>query len=96
MRFEDDALVVEGGGRAERALKLDLPIDDRSVILRTVQKLFDGMTALDTDAMRSVLDPEARLVHTFTRDGVPRHARGLDERLLVEHREPHQADARRA
>ena len=71
VRFEDDALVVEGGGREERALKLDLPIDDRSVILRTVQKLFDGMTALDTDAMRSVLDPEARLVHTFTRDGVP-------------------------
>ena len=26
VRFEDDALVVEGGGRAERALKLDLPL----------------------------------------------------------------------
>jgi CubicO group peptidase (beta-lactamase class C family) len=65
------ALVVEDWGREERAEKTGEPYDDRSRALAAVQKLFDGMLNGDGEAMRSVLDPDARLVQTAFRDGRP-------------------------
>ncbi len=66
-----DALVVGDWGREERAERTDERYDDRSRALAAVQTLFDGMARGDTEAMRSVLDPEARLVQTSFRDGRP-------------------------
>ena len=72
-RFEGaNGLVVEDWGREERAERSDEPFDDKSRVLAAVQKLFDGVTAKDGEAMRAVLDPDARLVRTETRNGVPR------------------------
>jgi CubicO group peptidase (beta-lactamase class C family) len=72
-RFEGaKGLVVEDGGRVERAERSDEGFDDMSRVLAAVQKLFDGVTAKDGEAMRAVLDRDARLVRTETRDGVPR------------------------
>ena len=40
-------------------------------VLQVVQRLFDGMRAADTTAMRSTFHPDVRLVTTGTRDGQP-------------------------
>jgi CubicO group peptidase (beta-lactamase class C family) len=73
VRFEgENGLVVEDWGRVERAVRTDEPFDDRSRVLAAVQKLFDGVTAKDGEAIRSVLDRDARLVRTETRNGAPR------------------------
>ena len=40
-------------------------------VLAAVDRLFDGMRAGDTTAIRSVLHPSAALVATGTRDGAP-------------------------
>jgi ketosteroid isomerase-like protein len=46
--------------------------DERTAIIATIQKLFDGMRAGDSAAVRSVFDPSARLQTTYTsREGVP-------------------------
>ena len=42
-----------------------------SEVLTVVRKLFDGMRAGDSAMVRSVFDPEARLVSTDQRDGQP-------------------------
>ena len=64
-------LLVEDWGRTERAERSDEPFDDKSRVLAAVQKLFDGVTAKDGDTMRAVLDRDARLVRTETRNGAP-------------------------
>jgi len=72
-RFEEGKiLVVEDWGRVERAERSDEPYDDESRVLAAVRKLFDGVTAKDGEAIRSVLDRDARLVRTETRNGAPR------------------------
>jgi len=72
-RFESaKGLVIEDWGRVERAERSDEPFDDPSRVLAAVQKLFDGVTAKDGEAMRAVLDRDARLVRTETRNGAPR------------------------
>ncbi len=40
-------------------------------VLQVVDRLFDGMRAADSAAVRSVLHPRARLVSTGSRDGSP-------------------------
>ena len=40
-------------------------------ILAVVRAMFDGLAARDTAMMRQTLDPDARLVQTFSADGVP-------------------------
>ncbi len=71
-RFEGaKGLVVEDWGRVERAERSNEPFDDESRVLAAVQKLFDGVTAKDGEAMRAVLDRDARLVRTETRSGAP-------------------------
>ena len=45
--------------------------DDKADVLVAIKTMFDGLAARDTTMMSSVLDPTARLVHTFTRDGEP-------------------------
>ncbi len=71
-RFEGaKGLVVEDWGRVERAERSDEPFDDESRVLAAVHKLFDGVTAKDGEAMRAVLDRDARLVRTETRKGAP-------------------------
>jgi hypothetical protein len=65
-------LLVEDWGRVERAERSEEPFDDPSRALAAVQKLFDGVTAKDGEAMLSILDRDARLVRTETRDGLPR------------------------
>lgn len=40
-------------------------------VLEVVTRLFDGMRAADTTAMRSTFHPDIRLVTTGTRDGQP-------------------------
>jgi hypothetical protein len=73
VRFEGEkSLVVEDWGRMERADRSDEPFDDESRVLAAIRKLFDGITAKDGEAMRSVLDRDARLVRTETRNGAPR------------------------
>jgi len=72
-RFEGaNGLVVEDWGRVERAERTEEPFDDPSRVLAAVQKLFDGVTAKDGEAMRAVLDRDARLVRTETGNGAPR------------------------
>lgn len=72
-KFEGaESLVLEDWGREERAERSDEPFDDRSRVLAAVQKLFDGIAAKDGDAMRAVLDRDARLVRTETWNGTPR------------------------
>jgi CubicO group peptidase (beta-lactamase class C family) len=77
VRFESDAdggvtsLVHSSWDRTERAERTDEAYDDRSLILAAIDKLFAGMKALDADAMWSVVDRDARLVQTDTRDGQP-------------------------
>lgn len=44
------------------------PEDD---VLEVVTRLFDGMRAADTTAMRSTFHPDVRLVSTGTREGQP-------------------------
>jgi CubicO group peptidase (beta-lactamase class C family) len=67
-----NSLLVEDWGRQERAERSDEPFDEESRVLAAVRKLFDGVTSKDGEAMRAVLDGDARLVRTETRDGVPR------------------------
>lgn len=40
-------------------------------VLEVVERLFDGMRAADTTAMRSTFHPEIRLITTGMRDGLP-------------------------
>jgi hypothetical protein len=73
VRFEGaKGLLVEDWGHEERAERSDERFDDESRVVAAVHKLFDGVTAKDGDAMRAVLDRDARLVRTETRDGFPR------------------------
>ncbi len=44
---------------------------EEDAVLAAVRVMFDGLTEQDTAKMASVIDPEARLVQTFTRDGAP-------------------------
>jgi hypothetical protein len=44
---------------------------DRDAVLATIQRMFDGMAAGDTAMMASTLEDGARLVQTFSLDGVP-------------------------
>jgi CubicO group peptidase (beta-lactamase class C family) len=70
--FENRALVVEDWGRLERAERSDEPFDDASRVLASVEKLLEAITARDGEAIHSVLDGEARLVQTESREGSPR------------------------
>lgn len=45
--------------------------DDEAAVLVAIKTMFDGLAARDTAMMSSVLDPTARLVQTFTREGEP-------------------------
>ncbi len=73
VRFDGaNGLMIEDWGRLERAERSDEPFDEKSRVLAAVQKLFAGVTAKDGEAMRAVLDRDARLVRTETRDGMPR------------------------
>lgn len=47
--------------------------DDAADIMSSIKIMFDGLAARDTAMMSSVLDPEARLVQTSTRDGQPQY-----------------------
>lgn len=47
------------------------PTDERQQVMAVVQQLFDGMRVKDTAKMRATLHPEARLVTTGAREGVP-------------------------
>jgi hypothetical protein len=67
-----NSLIVEDWGREERGERSDEPFDDESRVVAAVPKLFDGVTAKDGEAMRAVLDRDARLVRAETRDGFPR------------------------
>jgi CubicO group peptidase (beta-lactamase class C family) len=69
--FEGPALVVDDWGHVRRAERSDEPTDDPSRVVAAVQKLFDAVTAKDGEALRSVLDPAARLVRTESRKGAP-------------------------
>jgi CubicO group peptidase (beta-lactamase class C family) len=71
VRFGKDALVVEDWGREERATKIDEPFDDRSRVIAAIRILFDGMAGRDAQALRSVLDRDARLVQTSSQGGRP-------------------------
>ncbi len=72
-KFEGaQSLVVEDWGRQERAERSDEPYDEESRVVAAVRKLFEGVTAKDGEMMRSVLDRDARLVRTETRNGAPR------------------------
>lgn len=59
------------------ALALALLVDPATAqtpetdVLQVVQRLFDGMRAADTTAMRSTFHPDIRLITTGTRDGEP-------------------------
>jgi hypothetical protein len=76
-RFEGaKGLVVENWGREERAERSEEAFDEKSRVLAAVQKLFDGVTTKDGEAMRVVLDRDARLVRTETRNGAP-HTRPM-------------------
>jgi hypothetical protein len=89
--FEDRALLVEDWGRRERAERSDEPFEDRARVLAAVQKLLEAITAQDEEAIRSVLDREARLVRTESREGSPRLRTFSAEEFLsriVEHRGP--------
>lgn len=44
---------------------------DRAAVLATIQRMFDGMAAGDTAMMASTLEGGARLVQTFSQNGVP-------------------------
>lgn len=44
---------------------------DARAVLDVVARLFDGMRAADSAAVRSVFHPEARLIRTGVRDGRP-------------------------
>jgi CubicO group peptidase (beta-lactamase class C family) len=73
VKFEGaNELVVEDWGRVERAERIDEPFDDESRVLAAVRQLFEGVTARDGEAMWAVLDRDARLVRTETRNGRPR------------------------
>ncbi len=73
VKFEGaNGLVIEDWGRVERAERSDEAFDDESRVLAAVRQLFEGVTARDGEVMRAVLDPDARLVRTETRDGRPR------------------------
>ena len=53
------------------------PIDD---VRAVVDRLFDGMRAGDSTAVRSVLHPEARFLTTMVRDGKPMlHVGSVDD-----------------
>jgi hypothetical protein len=89
--FENRALVVEDGGRIERAERSDEPFDDAARVLAAVQKLLEAITARDGEAIRSVLDSGARLVQTESREGGPRLRHLSAEEFvsrIVEHRGP--------
>jgi predicted enzyme related to lactoylglutathione lyase len=45
--------------------------DDRQAVLALVDRLFAGLKAGDTAAMRAVLHPAARIIQTGTREGTP-------------------------
>lgn len=45
--------------------------DDRQVVVAVVERLFAGLKAGDTAAMRATLHPAARIIQTGTRDGAP-------------------------
>ena len=51
-------------------------------ILAAIKTMFDGLAARDTAMMWTVLDPNARLVQTFTRNGEPGYGSvGMDQFL---------------
>lgn len=46
--------------------------DERSAVIAVIQRMFDGMRAADSSAVRSVFDPSARLQSVFTnKEGQP-------------------------
>ena len=45
--------------------------DERQQVMAVVQQLFDGMRVKDTARMRATLHPDARLITTGAREGVP-------------------------
>lgn len=45
--------------------------DERQQVMTVVQQLFDGMRVKDTAKMRATLHPDARLITTGAREGVP-------------------------
>jgi hypothetical protein len=47
----------------------DPPHDDRAAVLAVVRRLFDGMRAGDSGAVRSTFHPQALLATTATREG---------------------------
>jgi hypothetical protein len=61
-------LVVGGWGMAA---PLPAQSAEERAVMAVVQQLFDGMREKDTTRMRATLHPEARLVTTGVREGVP-------------------------
>jgi hypothetical protein len=56
--------------------------DDEAGVLAAIKTMFDGLEARDTVMMSSVLDPNARLVQTSTRNGQPAYRSiGMDQFL---------------
>lgn len=55
---------------AEHAAHHAPPTAEQQEVLAVIERLFDGMRARDTAAMRSTFAPGARLAGTQTRDGV--------------------------
>ena len=53
------------------ATPLGAQTEEQRQVLAVIQQLFDGMREKDTTKMRATLHPEARLVTTGVRDGVP-------------------------
>ena len=63
------AWVVSGGIAAPAAGQTAPDAAARAEVVSVVEKLFDGMRARDTVAIRSVFDPSARLVNASGRGG---------------------------
>lgn len=64
-------LVVSGWGLVG-SLAAQSPVpDERQQVMAVVQQLFDGMRVKDTVKMRATLHPDARLISTGARQGVP-------------------------
>lgn len=61
--------LVSTAARAQGALAADDP--RRAEILSVVTRLFDGMRTADSALVRSLFHPQAQLLTTLMRDGVP-------------------------
>lgn len=65
------ALAIAGPASAQSGAAEATLTQAEAEVLGVVQRLFDGMRAADTTAMRSTFHPDIRLITTGERDGRP-------------------------